>query len=92
MKFCNQKIRPIDKSVAPYAGAWIEIYERVDQVGRGDVAPYAGAWIEMADGNVEIEVVLVAPYAGAWIEIQSEADLGFCNMSHPTRVRGLKSL
>ena len=33
--------------VAPYAGAWIEIFKIIEGFGYKMVAPYAGAWIEM---------------------------------------------
>ena len=33
--------------VAPYAGAWIEIYVEVAKLADATVAPYAGAWIEI---------------------------------------------
>ena len=33
--------------VAPFAGAWIEIYENVTTVIFDEVAPFAGAWIEI---------------------------------------------
>ena len=35
-------------SVAPLAGAWIEIGTRFDNVREELVAPLAGAWIEIA--------------------------------------------
>ena len=38
--------RPPD-DVAPYAGAWIEIFRRDFPDMDADVAPYAGAWIEI---------------------------------------------
>ena len=34
-------------SVAPHAGAWIEIENRLRIIHFGYVAPHAGAWIEM---------------------------------------------
>ena len=34
-------------TVAPYAGAWIEIRETLTKKGAATVAPYAGAWIEI---------------------------------------------
>ena len=38
------------QAVAPFAGAWIEIYA-VFSAGLGSyVAPFAGAWIEIAKG------------------------------------------
>ena len=33
--------------VAPFAGAWIEIKNYSEYVGRRVVAPFAGAWIEI---------------------------------------------
>ena len=33
--------------VAPFAGAWIEIYSRELANDRQIVAPFAGAWIEI---------------------------------------------
>ena len=36
-----------DKGVAPFAGAWIEIWCICDGKDREDVAPFAGAWIEI---------------------------------------------
>ena len=56
------------------------------------VASYAGAWIEIDDILKIIEMVEVASYAGAWIEIFAELrNFNKWFMSHPTRVRGLKS-
>ena len=57
-------------SVAPYAGAWIEIKLNDIINWMRAVAPYAGAWIEM---TLEIFVVVresVGPDAGAGIEIR----------------------
>ena len=34
-------------AVAPYAGAWIEIYRSARELVTVQVAPYAGAWIEI---------------------------------------------
>ena len=56
-------------TVAPFAGAWIEI------IGRGLdrlpalVAPFTGAWIEMTVLPVDYRSPYVAPFTGAWIEI-----------------------
>ncbi len=33
--------------VAPYTGAWIEIYHEISYRTLYDVAPYTGAWIEI---------------------------------------------
>ena len=37
-------------AVAPFAGAWIEIFQTVGYLFRKVVAPFAGAWIEMILG------------------------------------------
>ena len=37
--------------VAPFAGAWIEIYENVGLEEDVIVAPFAGAWIEIISGT-----------------------------------------
>ena len=55
--------------VAPYTGAWIEIYFINDMGVWYSVAPYTGAWIEIALPFTIIAPFLVAPYTGAWIEI-----------------------
>ena len=56
------------------------------------VVPHAGTWIEidiLHTGSIDR---LVVPHAGTWIEIQSCLFLcQFCNLSFPTRERGLKS-
>ena len=33
--------------VAPYAGAWVEIFMNTSKFDWVDVAPYAGAWVEI---------------------------------------------
>ena len=44
---------PAVPSVAPYAGAWIEIVLSPDVVrDMGRVAPYAGAWIEICQKDI----------------------------------------
>ena len=40
-------IVPVQRNVAPYAGAWIEIYKLEEERDKYEVAPYAGAWIEI---------------------------------------------
>ena len=34
-------------TVAPFAGAWIEIIRLEDEMSVMEVAPFAGAWIEI---------------------------------------------
>ena len=79
------------QSVAPYAGAWIEISIQVLSRLHSLVAPYAGAWIEIMAIMATGKSARVAPYAGAWIEmieysVEDKALIG----SLPTRERGLK--
>ena len=56
-------------TVAPFAGAWIEIINLIVGMSRRTVAPFAGAWIEILYQNGARVSVNVAPFAGAWIEI-----------------------
>ena len=57
------------RSVAPLAGARIEIAIRGSNDVNGTVAPLAGARIEMIVPSGKIKLILVAPLAGARIEI-----------------------
>ena len=79
-------------AVAPFAGAWIEIFALVKAVHvRAGVAPFAGAWIEISDLPHKVRTPDVAPFAGAWIEILLLAALrGAQIASLPSRERGLK--
>ena len=53
------------ETVAPFAGAWIEIYFNYSIDNIFLVAPFAGAWIEIDElGQFEISC-FVAPFAGA---------------------------
>ena len=56
-------------TVAPFAGAWIEIPRARADSGTGSVAPFAGAWIEIAASGRACRDAGVAPFAGAWIEM-----------------------
>ena len=55
--------------VAPFAGAWIEIFITGSWNKVTDVAPFAGAWIEIFAFKYGSTQLIVAPFAGAWIEI-----------------------
>ena len=55
--------------VAPFAGAWIEIYDAATDDLWFLVAPFAGAWIEILGTFLPDVASSVAPFAGAWIEI-----------------------
>ena len=54
------------------------------------VAPHAGAWIEIGKTYRLDMICNVAPHAGAWIEISENPIKQSEDLSHPTRVRGLK--
>ena len=78
--------------VAPFAGAWIEIRNGNSRCHAGRwVAPFAGAWIEMFKYDGDYIFASVAPFAGAWIEISIADAVILTKLSHPSRVRGLKS-
>ena len=77
-------------SVAPFAGAWIEINDSGALVYTEKVAPFAGAWIEIYNDSLNGTAAAVAPFAGAWIEIGQLCN-GFAGVkSLPSRERGLK--
>ena len=55
--------------VAPFVGAWIEIFRYNEDAKKFLVAPFVGAWIEIWRCWHEIRNYYVAPFVGAWIEI-----------------------
>ena len=78
-------------TVAPFAGAWIEIKKNITKRWEHLVAPFAGAWIEIIQSIGQPRNPYVAPFAGAWIEIFmiNSKRLNFFS-SLPSRERGLK--
>ena len=64
-------------TVAPFAGAWIEIILYTISQTSISVAPFAGAWIEISMLCESFGVNEVAPFAGAWIEIVCVGALGY---------------
>ena len=78
-------------TVAPFAGAWIEIGSLpAVLLPSQQVAPFAGAWIEISMTGSVSRKPYVAPFAGAWIEITADGQLKINIMSLPSRERGLK--
>ena len=69
--------------VAPFVGAWIEIYECSHYDYTHFVAPFVGAWIEILLITAIGDTVLVAPFVGAWIEIDSGSALSTDNAVAP---------
>ena len=57
MKFERFKKQDVDGQVAPFTGAWIEIYLAHWLVKLYDVAPFTGAWIEIISS---ILIILLA--------------------------------
>ena len=51
-----------------------------------------GAWIEIKYRDLSLQALSVAPHMGAWIEIISVEAESKTVTSHPTWVRGLKSI
>ena len=76
-------------TVAPFAGVWIEIHLSCVIILNLSVAPFAGVWIEIGR-NLRNRPRDVAPFAGVWIEINWITKLDDYEMSHPSRVCGLK--
>ena len=56
------------------------------------VAPHWGAWIEIGFHSCRANHDTIAPHWGAWIEIPSRGARCRPGWSHPTGVRGLKSI
>ena len=77
-------------TVAPFAGAWIEMAQRHMTSSARPVAPFAGAWIEILKRVGLDRVVVVAPFAGAWIEMTASRRRRMRSASLPSRERGLK--
>ena len=77
-------------SVAPFAGAWIEIEHNSQRKPACIVAPFAGAWIEMQVPCRYRTLRGVAPFAGAWIEMKKGEPVIVSIKSLPSRERGLK--
>ena len=47
LKYLRGRTDQLQRVVAPFAGAWIEILSEMQRHGIARVAPFAGAWIEM---------------------------------------------
>ena len=47
LKFSEEETMSPDALVAPFAGAWIEIFALAIAFNAPSVAPFAGAWIEI---------------------------------------------
>ena len=77
-------------TVAPLAGAWIEIPDAAAKSIIPAVAPLAGAWIEICNVFSNAVRFSVAPLAGAWIEIDRLTKFISFEKSLPSRERGLK--
>ena len=69
LKFLPHRFYCRCQSVAPRAGAWIEILTGGGGAATQIVAPRAGAWIEILLYLFNALRMDVAPRAGAWIEI-----------------------
>ena len=55
--------------VAPYAGAWIEIFGAGQRHRGGKSLPTRERGLKSLGGAGVVHIHPVAPYAGAWIEI-----------------------
>ena len=78
------------RRVAPFTGAWIEIFPSGTSEPWPRVAPFTGAWIEMTPTGDTQRRDFVAPFTGAWIEIISGERYIARAESLPSRERGLK--
>ena len=91
LKFSYPICNTYTRTVAPFAGAWIEISYYLILLSYITVAPFAGAWIEIQTRELYDWKAIVAPFAGAWIEIPAVTCTSDASTSLPSRERGLKS-
>ena len=78
------------KWVAPYTGAWIEIWKKSRNWSICLVAPYTGAWIEISELVKQLIKCLSHPTRVRGLKYIVWQLWNFRRKSHPTRVRGLK--
>ena len=71
MKFIERQRPVVRRSVAPFAGAWIEILTPPAQEVLAVVAPFAGAWIEIKNTGLMIDDGVVAPFAGVGLSLSN---------------------
>ena len=71
-------------------GAWIEMFEILEDNTNIDVAPLVGAWIEICTRSIYFSSSVVAPLVGAWIEIVASGAWELLKKSLPLWERGLK--
>ncbi len=77
--------------VAPFAGAWIEIFLSAETSIPSSVSlPSRERGLKSVYNKLYESSLLVAPFAGAWIEIVSPAAVCILTKSLPSRERGLK--
>ena len=80
--------------VAPFTGAWIEIFLADFIGGIKGVAPFTGAWIEIDNFPPYVSSVPQSHPSrvrGLKWDVVGDRDADF-GASHPSRVRGLKFL
>ena len=78
-------------SVAPFAGAWIEIRRlHLDSAWHQKSLPSRERGLKYRPRRVSICAPTVAPFAGAWIEMPRSCCLSPAYPSLPSRERGLK--
>ena len=90
---CQVKVIVIKNHVAPFTGAWIEIFATDRQLQPSTEShPSRVRGLKCWKAHSHPALSGVAPFTGAWIEINRRCgDVRTSRMSHPSRVRGLKS-
>ena len=79
-----------DFTVAPHAGAWVEIVWRRSKPPPRAVAPHAGAWVEIPAPSPPPWWVRSPPTRGRGLKYVLVNDSEYVSESPPTRGRGLK--
>ena len=90
MKFNDHGTRMSKESVAPFAGAWIEIISACNTHRVRRVAPFAGAWIEIDMPIMEITNGMSLPSRERGLKSKKCKRIVTDDLSLPSRERGLK--
>ena len=81
----------VRRGVAPFTGAWIEIFRYPESPVQSPVAPFTGAWIEIARNQERGWLYVSLPSRERGLKSVPETRPFPRRLSLPSRERGLKS-
>ena len=91
LKFPLAGNHPPMRHVAPFTGAWIEIWAAWTCPAYPPVAPFTGAWIEIANYCSRLRLPVASlPLRERGLKLDDGDDCGYRRQSLPLRERGLK--